>query len=198
MILVNILPCNDYYKDKNLEELTKVYYNGIDLKIDNVLAKSDLYEKPGKCQHAFCIDINYNGDVRVLCNLKPNNYWMSTMMHEFGHSLYEEYLSPELPFVLKQPAHTFTTEAIAMLFGRLSKNPQWIQDMTGISDEEKKKIADDCYKTLRLEQLVFSRWVQVMYRFEKSMYNNPDQDLNQLWWTLVEKYQMIKKPQGRN
>jgi peptidyl-dipeptidase A len=37
-----------------------------------------------------------------------------------------------------------------------------------------------------------------MYRFEKSMYANPDQDLNQLWWNLVEKYQMIKKPQGRN
>ena len=30
------------------------------------------------------------------------------------------------------------------------------------------------------------------------MYENPDQDLNKLWWDLVEKYQMIKKPQGRN
>jgi peptidyl-dipeptidase A len=37
-----------------------------------------------------------------------------------------------------------------------------------------------------------------MYRFEKSLYKNPDQDLNTLWWTLVEKYQMIKKPAGRN
>jgi peptidyl-dipeptidase A len=85
-----------------------------------------------------------------------------------------------------------------MLFGRFSSNPQWLQDNAGISDSEKNKIADDCYKTLRLEQLVFSRWVQVMYRFEKSMYENPEQDLNQLWWNLVEKYQMIKKPEGRN
>jgi len=37
-----------------------------------------------------------------------------------------------------------------------------------------------------------------MYRFEKALYNNPDQDLNQLWWTLVEKYQLLKKPSGRN
>jgi peptidyl-dipeptidase A len=46
--------------------------------------------------------------------------------------------------------------------------------------------------------LVFSRWAQVMYRFEKGMYENPDQDLNKLWWDLVEKYQMMKRPEGRN
>ena len=45
---------------------------------------------------------------------------------------------------------------------------------------------------LRLQQLVFSRWSQVMFRFEKSMYANPDQDLNKLWWDLVEKYQLLK------
>ncbi|NVO03941.1 MAG: M2 family metallopeptidase, partial [Bacteroidetes bacterium] len=51
---------------------------------------------------------------------------------------------------------------------------------------------------LRLEQLVFSRWSQVMYHFEKSLYENPDQDLNKLWWNLVEKYQLLKKPADRN
>ena len=30
------------------------------------------------------------------------------------------------------------------------------------------------------------------------MYANPDQDLNALWWNLVEKYQQLKKPAGRN
>ena len=37
-----------------------------------------------------------------------------------------------------------------------------------------------------------------MYRFEKSMYENPDQNLNQLWWNTVEKYQMLTKPAGRD
>ena len=45
---------------------------------------------------------------------------------------------------------------------------------------------------------MFSRWCQVMLRFEKSMYENPDQDLNELWWDLEEKYQGIKRPEGRN
>src|SRR5437773_9975562 len=37
-----------------------------------------------------------------------------------------------------------------------------------------------------------------MLRFEKGMYENPDQDLNKLWWDLVEKYQALRRPPGRN
>jgi len=187
-----------YYKDKNLETLTVNYYNGIGLPISEIIKNSDLYEKPGKNQHAFCTDIDNKGDVRVLCNIKPNSYWMNTMLHEFGHSVYDKYIDTNLPFILRDPAHTFTTEAIAMMFGRFSSNPQWLKDNTGISDEEKMKIADNCFKTLRMEQLVFSRWAQVMYRFEKGMYENPGQDLNKLWWDLVEKYQLLKRPAERN
>ena len=187
-----------YYKDKNLEVLTSAYYAGIGLPVDDMLKKSDLYEKPGKNQHAFCTDIDNEGDVRVLCNVKPNQYWMNTMLHEFGHAVYDKNIDAGLPFMLREPAHTFTTEAIAMMFGRFSSNPQWLKDNAGISEEEKLKIAESCFKTLRLEQLVFSRWAQVMYRFEREMYKNPDQDLNKLWWDLAEKYQQLKRPEGRN
>ncbi len=187
-----------YFKNHDLEKLTSEYYKSIDLPLDDMLKKSDLYEKPGKNQHAFCTDIDEEGDIRVLCNIKPNAYWMNTMLHEFGHAVYFKFIDRGLPFALRQPAHIFTTEAIAMMFGRMYTNPQWIQDLVNITDNEKNKIATDCYKRMRMEQLVFSRWAQVMYRFEKSMYENPDQDLNQLWWNLVEKYQMIRKPEGRN
>lgn len=187
-----------YYADKDLAKLTSEYYAGIGLPIDDILKNSDLYEKPGKNQHAFCTDIDNAGDVRVLCNVKPNQYWMNTMLHEYGHAVYDKHIDPALPFVLRDPAHTFTTEAIAMIFGRFSSNPQWLKDVVGISEEEKLKIAETCFKTLRLEQLVFSRWAQVMYRFEREMYKNPDQDLNVLWWDLVEKYQLMKRPEGRN
>ena len=35
-----------------------------------------------------------------------------------------------------------------------------------------------------------------MYNFEKQLYANPDQNLNTLWWDLVEKYQLIRRPDG--
>lgn len=187
-----------YFKDKDIVKITKDYFNGLQLNIDDMVEKSDLFEKEGKYQHAYCIDIDRDGDTRVLCNVKPNYRWMGTMLHEYGHAVYEKFLSPNLPWTLREPAHTFTTEAIAMMFGRFASNPQWLQDVVGITDEDKENITNDCFNTLRLEQLVLTRWVQVMYRFEREMYNNPDQDLNELWWNLVEKYQMIKKPEGRD
>lgn len=187
-----------YYKNQNIEKLTTDYFSSIGMDISDMIAKSDLYEKPGKNQHAYCIDIDNLGDVRVLCNIKPNSNWMGTMLHEFGHATYDKYIDQQLPYVLRNPAHTFTTEAIAMFFGRMSSNADFLVKMNLTDTADAKKVADDSFKVLRLEQLTFSRWAQVMYRFEKSLYENPDQDLNKLWWDLVEKYQMLKRPINRN
>jgi peptidyl-dipeptidase A len=189
---------DSYYASKDVVQLAKDFYAGIGLDVTAILAKSDLYEKEGKYQHAFCTHIDRSGDVRVVCNVKNNEQWTGTTLHELGHGVYDKNIDMQLPYYLRTPAHTFTTEAIAMIFGRLSTNPYWLRDNAGISDEESERIKQDVKNNLRLQQLVFSRWSQVMFRFEKSMYANPDQDLNKLWWDLVEKYQLLKKPEGRN
>jgi peptidyl-dipeptidase A len=187
-----------YYEKQDPAKLAESFYDGIGLNVEPILTKSDLYEKPGKNQHAFCTDIDRAGDVRTLNNIRPDSYWMNTILHELGHGVYSYYNDMTLPFTLRDAAHTFTTEAIANMFGKLAKDPDWMLNMGIIDRNEKEKIADDCSRSLRLEMLVFSRWVQVMYRFEKSMYENPGQDLNKLWWDMVEKYQMVSKPEGRN
>lgn len=193
------LDLDDFFKNRNIEDLTKKYYASIGMPIDELVAKSDLYEKVGKNQHAFCTDIDRDkNDIRVVCNITPSHRWMETMLHEYGHAVYQKYVDQSLPWILKQPAHTFATEGVAMLFGRFGMQAEWLSDVAGMTAEEKAKYEVVGRKTLRLQQLVFSRWVQVVYRFEKSMYENPDQDLNALWWTLVEKYQGMKKPEGRN
>jgi len=178
-----IYPVNfdKYYKDQDPVKLVATFYDGIGLNVDAILAKSDLYEKPGKNQHAFCTDIDREGDVRTLDNIRPDSYWMNTILHELGHGVYSYYNDRSLPFTLRDAAHTFTTEAIANMFGRMATNPEWMLQMGIIDSTESAKIAEDSRKSLRLQMLVFSRWAQVMYRFEKSMYENPDQDLNKLW-----------------
>lgn len=187
-----------YFAGKNIETIAKSFYKGLGLPVNDIAKRSHLYEKPGKNQHAFCIDIDNEGDVRVLCNLKSNAMWMNTMLHEMGHAVYYKNIDSKLPFILRQPAHSLTTEAIAMMFGSLYSNPAWLVDMNLCSKTEADEVAQQFFNNIRLEQLVFSRWVQVMYRFEKAMYEDPDQDLNALWWQLVEKYQLIRKPEGRN
>jgi len=187
-----------YYEKQDPVKLASAFYDGIGLNVEAILAKSDLYEKPGKNQHAFCTDIDRARDVRTLDNIRPDSYWMNTILHELGHGVYSYYNDMTLPFTLRDAAHTFTTEAIANMFGRLATDPQWMLNMGVLDSKESERITENSRKALRLQMLVFSRWAQVMYRFEKAMYEDPDQNLNQLWWDIVVKYQMLSKPEGRD
>jgi peptidyl-dipeptidase A len=196
--MVYDLDLDTYYQDKDVKESATKFYAGIALPVDSILQNSDLYEREGKNPHAFCTDIDREGDVRILCNLKNNEYWMETILHELGHGLYDKYHDPHTPYLLRKPAHIFTTEAIAMFFGRLSRNPVWMQQMLNLSDQQRAEIEKVSDKYARLKQLIFARWAMVMYEFEKQLYANPDQDLNSLWWKLVEKYQFVKNPPGRD
>ena len=92
-----------------------------------MLERSDLYPRDGKNQHAFCADIDRRHDVRVLANCEPGTRWLGTMVHELGHAVYDLAIDSELPWLLRQPAHTFTTEAIAMLHGRLVRDETFLE-----------------------------------------------------------------------
>ncbi|MFH1717362.1 MAG: M2 family metallopeptidase [Planctomycetota bacterium] len=196
--MVYDLDLDGYYEDKDVKELAIEFFAGIGLPVESILANSDLYEREGKNPHAFCTDIDRAGDVRILCNLTNNETWMETILHELGHAVYDRYMDPNVPYLLREPAHIFTTEAIAMFFGRLSRNAVWMQQMLKLSDQQREDIEKVSGRYAQLKQIIFARWAMVMYNFEKQLYANPDQDLNALWWKTVEKYQLIKKPAGRD
>ncbi len=186
------------FANSDILKLCRNFYGGIGLPIDDVIARSDLYEKPGKSPHAFCTDIDRAGDVRVLANIVSNEYWAGTMLHELGHAVYSsKYIPATLPYALRTHSHTLTTEGVAMMFERFSKSGEWLQSM-GIAVSDPKAYTETGAKMRRNQLLIFSRWCQVMLRFEKGMYESPGGDLNKLWWDLVEKYQQVKRPAGRN
>ena len=189
------------YSRVDILKLCREFYRDIDLPIDLVIEKSnnDFAPKPGKNPHAFCTDITRDGtDVRVLANVVNNEYWMATMLHEFGHSVYSSINIPDkLPYVLRSEAHILTTEGVAMMFEKMSKRRAWLEKM-GVAVDDPKAFDETGAKMTRYQLLIFSRWCQVMLRFEKGMYENPEQDLNKLWWDMVEKYQLLRRPPGRN
>ncbi len=192
------LDLDGYYRQKDVVELARTFFNGIGLEVDSILARSDLFEKQGKNPHAFCTDIDRAGDVRVLANVRNDARWMDTMLHELGHAVYDVYIDRRLPYLLREPAQAFATEGIAELFGRLALNPYWAQQMLALSDEQRLQLEEAMSGSARLKQLVFARWCQVMVNFERELYRDPDQDLNSLWWDLVEKYQFVRRPENRN
>jgi peptidyl-dipeptidase A len=194
--LVYELDLDSYYKGRDVKEISREYFAGVDLPIDDILTRSDLYDREGKYPHAFSHDIDRTGDVRVLANLQDTERWMETLLHELGHAVYSKYHDRSEPWLLREPAHSFTTEAVAMCFGRLSRNAAWMQVMLELPAEERINIEKVSSKYLRFQQILFARWAMVMYNFEKELYADPDQDLNGLWWDLVEKYQFAKRPKG--
>ncbi|HIJ52959.1 MAG TPA: M3 family oligoendopeptidase [Planctomycetes bacterium] len=194
--LVYELDLDFYYKNHDVKELAEKYYGGVGLPVDDILVRSDLYDREGKYPHAFSEDVDRAGDVRILCNLQNTERWMETILHELGHAVYSKYHDRKEPWLLREPAHSFTTEAVAMFFGRLSRNGAWMQEMLGLSEKERAEIKKVSEKYLQFQQVLFARWAMVMYNFEKQLYAEPDQDLNNLWWELVEKYQLVKRPPG--
>lgn len=188
-----------FFEKSDIEGITTSTYHSIGLAIEDILARSDLYPKEGKCQHAFCTMIDREQkDIRVLCNIDRSHYWASTMLHEFGHAVYDKYISPELPYLLQNPAHTLSTEAIAMLMETLSRNTDWLGEIGRAPAAEIDKVARALSEQKRASGLIFIRWGLVMVHFERAIYLNPDQDLNKVWWDCVEKFQMVRRPENRN
>jgi len=187
-----------FYRKRDLVKIATDFYASVGLDVSDIIDRSDLYEKEGKNPHAFCTNIDRNGDIRILANMRDDSYWMETILHELGHAVYDKYIDRSLPYLLRSYPHLCTTEASAMYFGRLSQDPLWMKEALGLSGEEVKSIAKMIRKSLRMKQLVFARWCQTMFRFERELYRNPDQDLNKLWWDIVEKYQFVKRPEGRD
>jgi peptidyl-dipeptidase A len=187
------------YAQVDILPVASEFLAGIGLPVDDVIEHSDLYERQGKHESAFCTTIDRDGDVRILCNLKNDAAWMDTLLHELGHAVYYEHMSPELPFFLRTHAHSFVTEGIALWMGRLSLDPAWMAAVLPAETSQAlpEDLAQATADTLRLQMLVFARWSLVMVNFERALYENPDADLDGLWWDMVERYQLVPRPEGR-
>lgn len=183
-----------FYKGKDIVQLTTDTFESMGIEVSDLYEKSDLFPREKKNPTAFCTDIDREGDVRVLCNLTESAYWMETNLHEFGHAAYFKYVDSELPFSLRTVSHTLTTESIAMLFGKMGKDPRWLKSFLKVNEEELSALAPELQKYQQLQMLIAGRWIITFVFFEKELYENPDQDLNALWWKTVNEIQLVTPP----
>lgn len=179
-------------KDADFAQVSHDFYQRMGIDVKQILDRSDMFEREGKNQHAFCIHMDREGDIRNLNNVKPTLKWFETVLHELGHAIYELGFDSALPWLLKEPPHMITTEAMALIAGRQAYLPTTLRHLS--KDET---LIHKARESLRRRQLIFSRWVLVMTYFERELYQNPQQDLNKLWWQLVQKFQHIVPPPGR-
>jgi peptidyl-dipeptidase A len=189
---------DDLFARHDLLAVASRFFGGLGLPVDGILTRSDVYERDGKNQHAFCIHIDREGDVRVLLNLRPTARWMETVLHELGHGVYDLGIGRDLPYPLRSAAHTFATEGVALLFGKLAGRPSWLRAMGLLDARGEEARGPELLAREGTQQLVFSRWSQVVVRFERALYADPEADLDRIWWDLEERYQQVPRPGGRS
>ena len=184
------------FGDADVVALARETFDGIGLETGAILERSDLYPRDGKCQHAFCLDVDREGDVRVLANVAPDRYWADTMLHELGHGVFDLGIDRSLPWLLRD-CHLTLTEGIAILMGRLAQDAGWLREVAGVDAAEAGELQASLDAAQAAEVLVFTRWVLVMTNFERAFYADPEADLTALWWGLVTRYQLLTPPSGR-
>ncbi|MGE5454841.1 MAG: M2 family metallopeptidase, partial [Methylocystaceae bacterium] len=185
---------DNYYEQTDVIKVVKRYFKDLGLSGDKIIAASDLKPRRQKYPYAYCIDIDRNKDIRILANLQNDSDSAQTLLHEMGHAVYDANIAPSLPWRLREPASIGLTEGVAMMFGDMYSDPDWLQRNLGLTVSESQSMAAVCRHTAQLNELIFCRWALVMYEFEKELYANPGSHLDRYWWQLVEHYQLITPP----
>ena len=185
-----------FLEGQDVVALSRRTFEGIGFDVEGILARSDLYPRDGKNQHAFCIDVDRGGDVRILANTVQTRDSADTMLHELGHGVYDLGYRDDLPWLLRS-THLVATEASALLHGALSWRREWLELVLGASPSEVAELGSRLESARAVELLVFTRWVLVMNAFERALYADPEADLDTLWWDLVSRYQGVTPPDGR-
>ncbi|MCE3287604.1 MAG: oligoendopeptidase [Gaiellaceae bacterium] len=184
------------FADRDVVALARRTFEGVGLEVDGILERSDLYPREGKNQHAFCIDIDRAGDVRILANTVETHDCADTMLHELGHGVYNLGFLDDLPWFLRS-THLVTTEGSALFSGALSGRRDWLEVVLGASASDVAELGARLDAARAAELLVFTRWVLVMNAFERALYADPEADLDTIWWELVSRHQGITPPDGR-
>lgn len=181
---------NKYIKDNTqMENLVYDMYDKMGWKVKEMPITLDLYPKANKNQHGFCFDLNPNKDARILANLKNDVQSTQTLLHEMGHSVYALKYSPKLQY-LDQTTHHATTEAVAMMMETVPDREAFYTKALNLPKSISEKLEINRLKN----SLKFVNRYATLINFEKSMYENPDQDLSKLWFEMRNKYEMRNMP----
>lgn len=193
-------PADPLYAERDVVGLAAETYRQLGFRnIDAILARSDLYPRAGKNQHAYAVDIDREGDVRTFLNVEANARWMNTLLHELGHGIYQDGIDrTELPYDLRDDPQGFLNEGFAMFCEQPTKHPAWLTEMVGLTSSEATRLAPQLAAQDTASLLAFVRWCLTIVHFERAFYADPDGDLNQVWWDLEERYQHVPRPEDRD
>ena len=158
-------------------EIRKKAYKGMGFDIDTMPLILDLLPRHNKDTGNFCLNIAPGKDERISANLTNDFSDMLTLMHELGHAVYDLNTGTKLNYMDKQPAAILTEG-----FATMMEDTVFAENLT--KDISDKNLSKDL-KEYRIKEIMLNI---LRIEFEKSLYQNPNQDPEKLWHDLNVKY----------
>jgi len=182
------LKLDPYFSKDSLLPVLKRSMLGLGFRLDSLPITFDTENRPGKSQHAYSFGIDPPKDVRILMNADVGITSYNTIFHECGHSINACYVS-QPTWLLRSQAPGCFSEGMAQIFAGLTRQKKWLISYAHLPLE----LADEYLEHSAERQLIRIRTTLATLYFEFFAYQNPDQDLNKLWWDLYEKYTFLPR-----
>lgn len=149
----------------------------------------DLESRPGKSQFAYAFTIKAPYDMRVLANLTDGIQSTRTLMHEIGHTLHSAFIKQEDPLFSNTMIDGILSEGMAQTVAAFLNDKQWLVEYAHVPAS----VADEYLQAKKELDIIYLRTTLLRLQFEFEAYNNPNRDLNKLYWDLFEKYMMLPR-----
>lgn len=181
-------------KDKVVESLN-VWFSDKGFNIQDIIRQSKFSSNPNPSRENFCLNVDREEDIRLSIHFKQDQESVALLLHELGHALYEFNFSPSVPFILRKASQPFISEAVALFFERLAYKKSWFTSTIGPTTSFAPFIQSKQYFINTLFRLYEAISITA---FEYELYANPSQNLNKLWWDIVEETQQLRRPADWN
>lgn len=177
---------------KDTIPLSVSMYNFMGWDLSKMPIKIDITPREGKYAGGFCNSTANCAESMIAGHLSHGTEGLRTLNHEIGHAVYNCGISKHIPSLDRNFASRATTEGIAMMMERLPyREPKYLQRTIKLTDEVAKSVSRNnlLERYHGITRQVFAT------DFERQMYQNPDQDLTKLWYTLRHKHMGIAMPE---
>jgi peptidyl-dipeptidase A len=148
---------------------------------------------PGPAERAVAVDVDREGDVRVLCPGAPGERALEAALRGLGRASHLLGVDRSLPWDLRAP-HALAVAATGALFARRTRDPEFLARYVRPRTADERALDLD---QARRRALLFARWAVLVARFERELYAEPAPDretLGRAFWRHVESIQLVAPP----
>ena len=150
--------------------------------------------------HASAWNLDSMDDLRIKMCIEKNEEDFSTIHHELGHIFYYQAYKDQ-PSVFQRGANDGFHEAVGDLL-TLSITPNYLEQIGFATPEEAESAKENQIAFLMkkaLDSVVATPWTLMLDKWRMAVFNGElnEDELNDYWWELREKYQGVKAPNER-